>query len=53
MPKKNRQKVLEYLYQEGVCVAKKDTHAKAHPYIEGVPNLHVIKAMQVRIHCCQ
>jgi len=46
MPKKNRQKVYEYLYSEGVCVAKKDTHAKSHPYIEGVPNLHVIKAMQ-------
>lgn len=49
MPKKNREKIYEYLFKEGVCVAKKDLHAKTHPHIEGIPNLHVIKAMQVRV----
>lgn len=46
MPKKTREKIHEYLFKEGVCVAKKDLHAKKHPHIEGVPNLHVIKALQ-------
>jgi len=46
MPKKHREKVYEYVFKEGVCVAKKDFHSKTHPHIEGVPNLHVIKAMQ-------
>uniref|UniRef100_A0A914X9A8 Plectin/S10 N-terminal domain-containing protein n=1 Tax=Plectus sambesii TaxID=2011161 RepID=A0A914X9A8_9BILA len=44
MPKKNRDKIYEYLFKEGVCVAKKDFNQKTHPDIEGVTNLQVIKA---------
>ena len=29
-------------------VAKKDFNLPQHPELEGVPNLHVIKAMQVQ-----
>lgn len=47
MPKKNRDKIYEYLFKEGVCVAKKDYNQKTHPDIEGVTNLQVIKACKV------
>lgn len=47
MPKKNRIAIYEYLFKEGVMVAKKDFHAPKHPELEAIPNLHVIKAMQV------
>lgn len=30
-------------------VAKKDYHASKHPELENIPNLQVIKAMQVKI----
>ncbi|KAL8572775.1 ribosomal 40S subunit protein S10A [Nucella lapillus] len=43
--KKNKIAIYEYLFKEGVLVAKKDFHAPRHPDIE-VPNLQVIKAMQ-------
>jgi len=46
MPKKNRQSIYEYLFKEGVIVARKDFHAPKHGDITGVPNLQVIKAMQ-------
>lgn len=46
MPKKDRVAIYEYLFKEGVMVAKKDTHAPKHPNLETVPNLHVIKALQ-------
>lgn len=46
MPKKNRVAIYEYLFKEGVMVAKKDFIAK-HPELENIPNLHVIKTMQV------
>lgn len=49
MPKKNRVAIYEYLFKEGVMVAKKDFHAPKHPELETIPNLQVIKAMQVRI----
>lgn len=45
MPKKNRVAIYEYLFKEGVMVAKKDFIAK-HPELENIPNLHVIKTMQ-------
>ena len=45
MPTKNRQLIYEYLFKEGVLVAKKDFQAAKHPDIE-VPNLHVIKSLQ-------
>lgn len=48
MPKKNRVSIYEYLFKEGVMVAKKDFHAPKHPELENIPNLQVIKAMQVR-----
>lgn len=48
MPKKNRVAIYEYLFKEGVMVAKKDFHAPKHPELETIPNLQVIKAMQVR-----
>ena len=47
MPKKNRIAIYEYLFKEGVMVAMKDYHAPKHPELETIPNLHVIKAMQV------
>ena len=46
MPKKNRVAIYEYLFKEGVLVAEKDFYLPKHPHVE-VPNLHVIKAMQV------
>lgn len=47
MPKKNRVTIYEYLFKEGVMVAKKDYHAPKHLELETIPNLQVIKAMQV------
>ena len=47
MPKKNRVAIYEHLFKEGVMVAKKDFTGVKHPEID-VPNLHVIKALQVR-----
>ncbi|KAG8183621.1 hypothetical protein JTE90_025171 [Oedothorax gibbosus] len=46
MPKAHRIKIYEFLFKEGVMVAKKDFNAPKHPDLESVPNLHVIKAMQ-------
>jgi len=46
MPKANRRKIYEQLFNEGVMVAKKDFYAPQHPEMEGIPNLHVIKALQ-------
>ncbi|XP_076351549.1 small ribosomal subunit protein eS10-like [Tachypleus tridentatus] len=46
IPKKNRVAIYEYLFKEGVLVAKKDFHAPKHPELETVPNLQVIKALQ-------
>lgn len=50
MPKKNRIAIYELLFKEGVMVAKKDVHLPKHPELadKNVPNLHVMKAMQVR-----
>ena len=48
MPKKNRVAIFEYLFKEGVLVAKKDFQAPKHPEID-VPNLHVIKALTVSL----
>ncbi|RUS77493.1 hypothetical protein EGW08_014740 [Elysia chlorotica] len=45
IPKKNRVQIYEYLFKEGVLVAKSDKALPKHPHIE-VPNLEVIKAMQ-------
>lgn len=47
IPKKNRKLIYEHLFKEGVLWAKKDFNAPQHPEIESVPNLQVIKAMQV------
>lgn len=51
MPKKNRIAIYELLFKEGVMVAKKDVHLAKHPELadKNVPNLHVMKAMQVRM----
>uniref|UniRef100_A0A1A9WB20 S10_plectin domain-containing protein n=1 Tax=Glossina brevipalpis TaxID=37001 RepID=A0A1A9WB20_9MUSC len=46
MPKAHRVAIYEYLFKEGVIVAKKDFHAPKHPELENIPNLHVIKTMQ-------
>jgi len=46
MPKKNRIAIYELLFKEGVMVAEQDFHLPSHPELEGVPNLHVIKALQ-------
>ncbi|MED6156484.1 hypothetical protein PIB30_014703 [Stylosanthes scabra] len=45
IPEKNRKEICKYLFQEGVCYAKKDYNLAKHPEIE-VPNLQVIKLMQ-------
>ncbi|KAJ3413628.1 40S ribosomal protein S10-A [Chytridiales sp. JEL 0842] len=45
IPTDNRKKIYQYLFQEGVLVAKKDFNAPKHNDID-VPNLHVIKALQ-------
>ncbi|TQD95378.1 hypothetical protein C1H46_019016 [Malus baccata] len=42
---KNRREISKYLFQEGVCYAKKDYNLAKHPDID-VPNLQVIKLMQ-------
>ncbi|XP_057511838.1 40S ribosomal protein S10-1-like [Actinidia eriantha] len=42
---KNRREISKYLFQEGVCYAKKDFNLAKHPDID-VPNLQVIKLMQ-------
>nr|GMD11222.1 T-complex protein 1 subunit epsilon [Ipomoea batatas] len=42
---KNRREICKYLFQEGVCYAKKDYNLAKHPLID-VPNLQVIKLMQ-------
>ena len=47
IPKKNRKTIYEHLFKEGVLVAKKDFFAPKHMEIESVPNLQVIKALQV------
>ena len=47
IPKKNRKAVFEHLFKEGVVVAKKDFNSPSHPNVKSVPNLQVIKAMQV------
>lgn len=57
MPQKNRRAIFEYLFKEGVCVAKQDYNQKTHPDIPGVTNLEVIKACKVSfllygIHLC-
>jgi small subunit ribosomal protein S10e len=43
--KENHKKICQYLFQEGVMVAKKDFNAPKHQDLD-VPNLEVIKAMQ-------
>lgn len=43
--KKNRVAIYEQLFNEGVLVAMKDTHAPKHPELPEVPNLQVIKAL--------
>ncbi|XP_055371124.1 40S ribosomal protein S10b [Condylostylus longicornis] len=46
MPKSHRAAIYEYLFKEGVIVAKKDFHAPKHPDLVNIPNLHVIKTLQ-------
>ncbi|KAF2405019.1 hypothetical protein EJ06DRAFT_518084 [Trichodelitschia bisporula] len=45
IPKADRKKIHEYLFREGVVVAKKDFNLAAHQQIE-TKNLYVIKALQ-------
>ncbi|KAB2066923.1 hypothetical protein ES319_A09G192000v1 [Gossypium barbadense] len=45
IPEKNRIEICKYLFQEGVCHAKKDYNLAKHPEID-LPNLQVIKLMQ-------
>mmetsp|Transcript_50908 Transcript_50908/g.122739 ORF Transcript_50908/g.122739 Transcript_50908/m.122739 type:complete len:133 (-) Transcript_50908:331-729(-) len=46
IPKQNRIAVFSYLFQEGVCVVKKDTKSDKHPDIEGPSNLEVLCLMK-------
>lgn len=52
IPSKNRKAIYEYLFNEGVAVAKKDFNLKQHPNIPGVTNLEVIKALKVWFFDC-
>lgn len=52
IPKKNRIVIYECLFKHGVIVAKKDFNLMKHPELETVPNLQVIKALQVRSVIC-
>ncbi|KAL2216147.1 putative 40S ribosomal protein S10-B [Thermoascus aurantiacus ATCC 26904] len=45
IPKADRKKIHEYLFREGVLVAKKDFNLPKHPDID-TKNLYVIKACQ-------
>ncbi|KAI7272298.1 hypothetical protein KC345_g7105 [Hortaea werneckii] len=45
IPKTDRKKIHEFLFREGVCVAKKDFNLPKHPDID-TKNLYVIKACQ-------
>ncbi|KAK8380072.1 hypothetical protein O3P69_016606 [Scylla paramamosain] len=47
MPKKNRVAIYEHLFKEGVMVAERDLFLPKHPELEKIPNLHVIKALQI------
>lgn len=49
MPQADRKKIYEHLFEDGVCIAKKDYNLKSHPEIKGVKNLYVIKALKVSI----
>jgi hypothetical protein len=49
MPKKQTREIYEYLFNEGVLVAKKDVHLAKHPQIPSIPNLHVMKCLLVRV----
>uniref|UniRef100_A0A915DDE2 Plectin/S10 N-terminal domain-containing protein n=1 Tax=Ditylenchus dipsaci TaxID=166011 RepID=A0A915DDE2_9BILA len=46
MPQADRKKIYEHLFEDGVCIAKKDYNLKSHPEIKGVKNLFVIKALK-------
>lgn len=50
MPQQDRKKIYEHLFEDGVCVAKKDFYLKSHPEIKDVKNLYVIKALKVLIN---
>merc|ERR1711868_203304 len=45
IPREDRKKIHQYLFQEGVVVAKKDFNQPKHDEID-TKNLHVIKALQ-------
>ena len=47
IPQSDRKKIFEHLFEDGVCIAKKDYNLKSHPEIKGVRNLYVIKALKV------
>ena len=47
IPQADRKKIYEHLFEDGVCIAKKDYVSKSHPEIKGVRNLYVIKALKV------
>nr|CAD2145578.1 unnamed protein product [Meloidogyne enterolobii] len=46
IPQADRKKIYEHLFEDGVCIAKKDYVSKSHPEIKGVRNLYVIKALK-------
>ena len=46
MPQHDRKLIYEHLFEDGVCVAKKDYNLKSHPEIKNVKNLYVIKALK-------
>ncbi|KAE9552417.1 hypothetical protein FO519_004358 [Halicephalobus sp. NKZ332] len=46
MPTSDRKKIYEQFFQDGVAIARKDYNLKSHPEVEGVKNLHVIRALK-------
>jgi small subunit ribosomal protein S10e len=47
IPTANRRAIHEALFADGVLVAVKDLQLGHHFQLKNIPNLHVIKAMQV------
>ncbi|KAL9658118.1 hypothetical protein ABK040_013031 [Willaertia magna] len=46
IPTEDRLAIMQYLFKEGVLVAKNDLRLKTHPNIQGVKNLYVVKLLK-------
>ena len=48
IPTPSRRAIHEAIFADGVLVAVKDLNLGHHFQLKNIPNLHVVKAMQVR-----